>query len=57
MQLTLVISSDQWKELCAGLGERPMKSALPVLQACEAQLVEQIEAQRVLSAAAQAKTP
>ena len=48
-KITLTLTAAQWAEIVAGLNERPMKSALPVFQACSAQIDEQISAHRLLS--------
>jgi hypothetical protein len=54
-KITLTITAAQWAEISAGLNERPMKSALAVLQACQAQIDEQIAAHQLLLA--QPKAP
>lgn len=48
-QVNLTLTPEHWKVILEGLSELQVKTALPVMQACQAQIDEQLAAHEMLS--------
>jgi hypothetical protein len=55
--IILTLNAEQWNEIHAGLGERPLKSAGPVRAECERQINEQLQAAALLQQTAKPNAP